>query len=50
MSLSINADKNLMEIEVYSQYVHQDFLSELKFPLTDFLEALDKASAVLKDF
>lgn len=48
----INKDKGIkqMEIEVYSQYVHRDFLSELKFPLTDFLEALDKASTVLKDF
>lgn len=24
-----------MEIEIYSQYVHPDFLSKLKFPLDD---------------
>jgi hypothetical protein len=37
-----------MEIEVYSQYVLQDFLSELKFPLNNFLEAIDTASKALK--
>ncbi|MEM9927437.1 MAG: hypothetical protein AAF915_27485 [Cyanobacteria bacterium P01_D01_bin.50] len=47
----INKDKGVeqMEIDIYSQYVHTDFVSELKFPLRDFVEALDKASAVIRD-
>ncbi len=38
-----------MEIDIYSQYVHPDFISDLKFPLNDFLEALDIASQALRD-
>ncbi|AFY54500.1 hypothetical protein Riv7116_1961 [Rivularia sp. PCC 7116] len=47
----INKDKGVeqMEIEIYSQYVHPDYLSELKFPLNDFLEAVDKAREALGD-
>lgn len=47
----INKDKGVerMEIEIYSEYVQLDFVSELKFPLGDFLEALHKASAALRD-
>ncbi|MBV6624099.1 MAG: hypothetical protein KI793_14365 [Rivularia sp. (in: Bacteria)] len=47
----INKDKGVeqMEIDIYSQYVHPDFLSELKFPLNDFLEAVDKAREALRD-
>ena len=46
----INKDKgiNNLEIDVYSQYVHPDFLSELKFPLEDFLEAIHIATQALK--
>ena len=48
----INKDKGVeqMEIEIYSEYVQPNFISELKFPLSDFFEALDKARAALKDF
>lgn len=47
----INKDKGVeqMEIDIYSQYVKPGFISELKFPLSDFLEALDKARAALRD-
>ncbi|WP_414624002.1 hypothetical protein [Calothrix sp. CCY 0018] len=47
----INKEKGVeeMEIDIYSQYVHPDFLSELKFPLNDFLEAVDKAREALRD-
>ena len=47
----INKDKGVeqMEIDIYSQYVHPDFLSELKFSLDDFLEALDTAREALRD-
>lgn len=38
-----------MEIDIYSQYVNPDYLSELKFPLDDFLEAVDKAREALRD-
>ena len=38
-----------MEIDIYSQYVHPDFISELKFPLNDFLEALNVARKALID-
>lgn len=47
----MNKEKGVeqMEIDIYSQYVHPDFLSELKFPLNDFLEAVDKAREALRD-
>lgn len=47
----INKDKGVeqIEIDIYSQYVHTDFFSELKFPLDDFLEAVDKAREALRD-
>ena len=47
----INKDKGVenMEIDIYSQYVDPDFLSELKFPLNDFLEALHKAKVALQN-
>ena len=47
----INKEKGVdnMEIDIYSQYVHPDFISELKFPLNDFLEALDVARKALID-
>ena len=47
----INKEKGVdnMEIDIYSQYVHPDFISDLKFPLNDFLEALDIASQALRD-
>ena len=49
--VQINKDKGVdnMEIDIYSQYVHPDFISELKFPLNDFLEALDVARKALID-
>ena len=47
----INKDKGVekMEIDIYSEYVTLDFLSELKFPLSDFLEAINIASKALRD-
>ncbi|OYE06445.1 hypothetical protein [Nostoc sp. 'Peltigera membranacea cyanobiont' 232] len=47
----INKDKGFekMEIDIYSEYVNLDFLSELKFPLSDFLEAINIASTALRD-
>ncbi|MEH2371130.1 hypothetical protein [Nostoc sp.] len=47
----INKDKGVdkMEIDIYSEYVTLDFLSELKFPLSDFLEAINIASRALRD-
>ncbi len=47
----INKDKGVdkMEIDIYSKYVTPDFLSELKFPLSDFLEAINIASTALRD-
>lgn len=47
----INKDKGVeqMEIEIYSQYVNSDYFSELKFPLDDFLAAVDKAREALRD-
>ncbi|BAY84001.1 hypothetical protein NIES267_34950 [Calothrix parasitica NIES-267] len=47
----INKDKGVeqMEIDIYSQYVHPDFFSELKFPLDDFLEAVDVGREALRD-
>jgi hypothetical protein len=47
----INKEKGVdkMEINIYSEYVTPDFLSELKFPLSDFLEAINIASTALKD-
>ncbi|MCC3411207.1 MULTISPECIES: hypothetical protein [unclassified Microcoleus] len=47
----INKDKSVekMEIDIYSQYVHPDFLAELKFPLSEFLEAINIASTALID-
>ncbi|BAY82088.1 hypothetical protein NIES267_15660 [Calothrix parasitica NIES-267] len=47
----INKEKGVdnMEIEIYSQYVYPDFISELKFPLKDFLEALNIMSQALSD-
>lgn len=47
----INKDKGIdrMEIDIYSQYVHPDYFSELKFPLDDFLQAVDKAREALRD-
>ncbi|MFB8798291.1 MAG: hypothetical protein U7126_29615 [Microcoleus sp.] len=47
----INKDKGVdrMEIDIYSEYVTPDFVSELKFPLSDFLEAINVASKALKD-
>ncbi|MEH2294028.1 hypothetical protein [Nostoc sp.] len=47
----INKDKGVekMEIDIYSEYVTPDFLSELKFPLRDFLEAINIASTALRD-
>lgn len=47
----INKDKGVdkMEIDIYSEYVTPDFLSELKFPLSDFLEAINIASTALRD-
>jgi hypothetical protein len=38
-----------MEIDIYSQYAYPDFVSDLKFPLNDFLEALDIASQTFRD-
>lgn len=51
-SAQINKDKDIdrMEIEIYSEYVIPDFLSELKFPSYDFLEALSVASSALRYF
>ncbi|MEH2023800.1 hypothetical protein [Nostoc sp.] len=47
----INKDKGVdkMEIDIYSEYVTPDFSSELKFPLSDFLEAINIASTALRD-
>ncbi|AFY73335.1 hypothetical protein Syn7502_01235 [Synechococcus sp. PCC 7502] len=47
----INKDKGIdaMEIDIYSEYIIPDFLSELKFPLSDFLEAINIAGAALRD-
>ncbi|MEH1852363.1 MAG: hypothetical protein V7L11_11905 [Nostoc sp.] len=47
----INKDKGVdkMEIDICSEYVTLDFLSELKFPLSDFLEAINIASRALRD-
>ncbi|MEH2223624.1 hypothetical protein [Nostoc sp.] len=47
----INKDKGVdkIEIDIYSEYVTPDFLSELKFPLSDFLEAINIASRALRD-
>ncbi|MBN3895063.1 MAG: hypothetical protein HWQ41_07285 [Nostoc sp. NOS(2021)] len=47
----INKDKGVdkMEIDIYSEYITPDFLSELKFPLSDFLEAINIASRALRD-
>jgi hypothetical protein len=36
-----------IEMEIYSQYVLPDFVSELKFPLLDFLEAIEEAKIAL---
>jgi hypothetical protein len=38
-----------LEIEIYSQYVLPDFLSELKFSLDDFLEAIEEAKVAIKN-
>lgn len=45
----INKDKGVdnMEIDIYSKYVTPDFFSELKFPLSEFLEAINIASTSL---
>lgn len=47
----INKDRGVdqMEIDIYSEYVIPDFISELKFPLSDFLEAINIASKALRD-
>jgi hypothetical protein len=47
----LNKDKGLnqIEIEIYSQYVLPDFVSELKFSLDDFLEAIQEAKKALND-
>ncbi|ODG99330.1 hypothetical protein A4S05_38085 [Nostoc sp. KVJ20] len=47
----INKDKGVekMEIDIYSEYVTPDFLSELKLPLGDFLEAINIASTASRD-
>lgn len=47
----INKDKGVdrMEIDIYSQYINPNYFSELKFPLDDFLEAVDKAREALRD-
>ncbi len=47
----INKDRGVdqMKIDIYSQYVTPDFLSELKFPIKDFLEAINVGMAALRD-
>ncbi|WP_377475059.1 MAG: hypothetical protein P2A85_20060 [Microcoleus anatoxicus] len=47
----INKDKGVdkMEIDIYSEYVTSEFVSELKFQVSDFLEAINIASKALRD-
>ncbi|TYQ30927.1 hypothetical protein [Pseudanabaena sp. UWO310] len=47
----INKDKgsDQMEIDIYSEYVIPDFLTDLKFPLKDFLEAINMATIALRE-
>jgi hypothetical protein len=47
----LNKDKGVdkIEIEMYLQYVIPDFYSNLKFPLDDFLEAIEEAKKALID-
>jgi hypothetical protein len=42
----INKDKGIdeREIEIYSEYVTPEFVWKLKFPMSDFLEAISIAS------
>lgn len=46
----INKDKgiNNLEIEIYSEYVIEELVPKFKFKLSDFLEAIDQASVLLK--
>jgi hypothetical protein len=47
--LQINKDKgdNLLEVEIYSQYVVEEMLIDLRFPLEDFLYAIKRAKEML---
>ncbi len=46
----LNKDKgiNNIEIPIYSEYVILEYLSDLKFPINDFLEAIERAMIALK--